>query len=224
MVCLRAPRLLPLTICAMLLLLGAKVVTFGEEAGVALGLASGASPKAAAIGPERRTEAGPPATAVAQEPAGLPLSPRIGGSERELLQALRKRREELDEREHALDARAELMKAVELRLKAAIDHLSQLQDTTGSADQAQRRQADARWTGLVKIYEDMKPRDAAAIFDVLDMHVLLGVLDRMKDRKAAAILAAMQPDRARAATQMLALGRVAPDVRSSEFPRAARSQ
>jgi len=36
------------------------------------------------------------------------------------------------------------------------------------------------------------------------MQVLLGVLDRMSDRKAAPILAAMQPDRARLATQMLA--------------------
>ena len=56
----------------------------------------------------------------------------------------------------------------------------------------------------MKVYESMRPRDAASIFDVLDMHVLLEVLDRMNDRKAAAILAAMQPERARMATQMLA--------------------
>jgi flagellar motility protein MotE (MotC chaperone) len=56
----------------------------------------------------------------------------------------------------------------------------------------------------VHVYEAMKPRDAATIFDALDMQVLLQVLDRMQDRKAAPVLAAMQPDRARLATQLLA--------------------
>jgi len=50
----------------------------------------------------------------------------------------------------------------------------------------------------------MKPRDAAAILNDMEMSVLLPVLDRMKETKAAAILAAMLPDRARVATTQLA--------------------
>ena len=60
----------------------------------------------------------------------------------------------------------------------------------------------------MKLYESMKPRDAATIFNDLDMKVLLGVVDRMKDAKAAPVLAAMQPDKARELTTKLAALRV----------------
>ena len=63
---------------------------------------------------------------------------------------------------------------------------------------------EANWRGLVKMYETMKPRDAAAIFNDLDLPVLLPVLDRMKETKAASVLAAMQPERARQVTAELA--------------------
>jgi len=57
---------------------------------------------------------------------------------------------------------------------------------------------------LVKTYEAMRPRDAATILNELEAPVLLQVLDRMKEAKAAPILSAMLPDRARAATTGLA--------------------
>ena len=65
----------------------------------------------------------------------------------------------------------------------------------------------------------MKPRDAAAIFNDLDMPVLLQVLDRMKEAKAAPILAAMQPDRAREATT-----ETRPDAHQREHSRRRRRQ
>ena len=71
-----------------------------------------------------------------------------------------------------------------------------------------RDRDEANWRGLVKLYESMKPRDAAAIFNDLDMPVLLQVVDRMKEIKAAPVLAAMQPDRAQQLTAELAQMRV----------------
>ena len=56
----------------------------------------------------------------------------------------------------------------------------------------------------MKLYETMKPRDAATIFNDLDLTVLLQVLDRMKEAKSAMVLAAMQPERARQVTERLA--------------------
>jgi flagellar motility protein MotE (MotC chaperone) len=56
----------------------------------------------------------------------------------------------------------------------------------------------------VKLYENMRPGDAATIFNGLDMHVLLEVVRRMNQRKAAPILAAMDPAKARALTAELA--------------------
>ena len=63
---------------------------------------------------------------------------------------------------------------------------------------------EAAWDNLVKLYEAMKPRDAATIFDDLDMPVLIELARRMNERKAAAILSSMQPDRARDLTARLA--------------------
>ena len=55
------------------------------------------------------------------------------------------------------------------------------------------------------MYEDMAPKSAANIFNVIDVHVLLHILERMNVRKASAVLAAMDAERAKLATQMLAL-------------------
>ena len=62
---------------------------------------------------------------------------------------------------------------------------------------------------LVRVYESMRPRDAATILDDLDMPILLQVLDRMREAKAAPVLAAMRPERARAATTELSRLRTA---------------
>ena len=63
---------------------------------------------------------------------------------------------------------------------------------------------------MVRLYEGMRPRDAAAIFDELDMAVLVQVADRMRDAKAAPVLGAMRPERARALTAELARHRARP--------------
>jgi flagellar motility protein MotE (MotC chaperone) len=96
------------------------------------------------------------------------------------------------------------MQAAQSKLSTKVSELNVLQSKLEALEAARQSHDSANWTSLVHIYETMKPRDAATIFDALDMQVLLGVLDRMAERKAAPILAAMQPERARLATQMLA--------------------
>ena len=50
----------------------------------------------------------------------------------------------------------------------------------------------------------MRPRDAAAVFDELEMPVLVQIVDRMREAKAAPVLGAMRPERARLLTAELA--------------------
>jgi flagellar motility protein MotE (MotC chaperone) len=137
-------------------------------------------------------------------PPAPPPEPQISAGERTLLLDLRKRRAELDAREAALAERESVLAAAEARLKARLDQLTDLQKRLEALDAARRERDEANWRGLVKLYESMKPRDAGAIFNDLDLPVLLPILDRMKAAKAAAILAAMQPERARLATAELA--------------------
>ena len=56
----------------------------------------------------------------------------------------------------------------------------------------------------MKIYENMKAKSAAKIFNELEMAIMLEVADRMSSRKVAPILAAMDPIRAKELTAELA--------------------
>lgn len=91
------PRLLPMTIVVMLLLLSAKAVTFAKDAGAALGLTSGSTPATPVAVPSEAPVL-MPGSAVSFKP--IPV-PEVSSSERALLQDLRKRRQQLDAREHA---------------------------------------------------------------------------------------------------------------------------
>ena len=63
---------------------------------------------------------------------------------------------------------------------------------------------EARLQQLVAIYEKMKGKDAAKIFDRLDQDVMLKVAVRMREAKLATILAKMDAGRARFLTTELA--------------------
>jgi len=65
-------------------------------------------------------------------------------------------------------------------------------------------QTEAQLTSLVRMYEAMRPADAAVIFDGLDMEVIISLLQRMRENKSAPILASMDPARAREVTSELA--------------------
>jgi len=133
-----------------------------------------------------------------------PVEPPISDSERTLLLDLRGRRAELDAQAAALAAREATLGAAEKRLAGRLDELNALQKRLEALGAERQAHEEANWRGLVKLYETMRPRDAAGIFNDLDLAVLLPVLDRMKEAKAAPVLAAMQPERARQVTAELA--------------------
>ena len=199
-----APRLLPATIMAMAGLLGMKTVGLIRAVSPALAAASAPSPSptpAASLPPGAA-----PRGAAIGAPIGAhpPTMAAVSPAERTLLLDLRRRRQLLDHRAAALTARESLLAAAERRLDQRIAQLKALEAKLGAEQAARTRRDDAAWTGLVALYQTMKPRQAAKIFDKLDMSVLLAVVDRMQTRRAAAILAAMQPDRAREVTDRLA--------------------
>lgn len=202
----RSARPLPYAIAVMALLVGVKTVGLVHEFGVS-------SPaQASTHGAPEKTEAKPasehgakPAAAVAPpSPPAPPPEPAISDAEKATLQDLRARRKELDARTARLDEREALQTAAERRLTERVQQLTALQTKLEQLEKDRQDRQEANWRGLVRVYEDMRPRDAAAIFNDLDNAVLIPVLDRMKDAKAAPILAAMTPDRARGATSQLA--------------------
>jgi len=212
-------RLLPIVAVAATTLLGFKVsdLLLGSQALVAppaRAQAASAPPAKAPAQPNSTTPSQPPKSAADTQAStdvgsdALADDPQsLKPSEIEVLQQLSKRREALDQRAAELDQREVLLQAAEKRINDKIAKLQELQN--GIAKDLQQRGAedDARLQSLVKIYEAMKPKDAAQIFEQLDMPVLLSVLQRMKELKTAPILAAMDPAKARAVTTALAAKR-----------------
>jgi flagellar motility protein MotE (MotC chaperone) len=131
---------------------------------------------------------------------------------------LRQRRSDLDARDAALASRESMLQAAEHKLQDRVGELEALQKKLEQLDAARKDREDANWRGLVKTYENMKPRDAATIFNDLDMAVLLQVVDRMKEAKAAPVLAAMQPDKARQVTSGLAEMRAKANAMAADPP------
>ena len=124
--------------------------------------------------------------------------------ERALLKSLQGRREELDARSRDLDMRESLLRAAEKRVEAKVDELkameAKVKQTMGLRD---KQEAD-RFKGIVTMYEAMKPKDAARIFDRLDLNILIEVATAMNPRKMSEILAQMTPDSAERLTVELA--------------------
>jgi flagellar motility protein MotE (MotC chaperone) len=176
---------------------------------------TGATPTARV--PEKKTDA--PETAKSEDkPPPREGPPPISDGERAVLMELRERHKELEAREASLSARESLLAATEMKLSSRVEELRTLQQKLESLEAGRKQQEDIAWQGLVKVYETMKPRDAAAIFNDLGMPVLIAVVDRMKEAKAAAILAAMTPDKAREVTTQLAAVRSRSSVVTGNKP------
>jgi flagellar motility protein MotE (MotC chaperone) len=219
------PRILPVTILAMALLFVVKSgslvrATALPAASVPLP-AKAHSPLPARPEPARpqpSTEAEkPPIATTRVEPV---TDPPVSDSERALLTDLRQRRIALDARESKLAARESALGAVEKRLSARVAELADLQTRIEAMEKQRQTREELNWRGLVKLYETMKPKDAAQIFNDLDFAVLLPVLDRMKEAKASPIIAAMQPDRARQVTVELAKQRLVSNTINPRNPSA----
>ena len=125
-------------------------------------------------------------------------------TELDLLQNLSKRRDELDQREKDLDLKATVLDATEKRIDDKVSDMKLLQDQLSKVVAQYNEQQGTEIRSLVKIYENMKPTDAANIFNEMDMPILLQVIDKMNERKVAPVLAAMDPKKARDVTQELA--------------------
>ena len=132
-----------------------------------------------------------------------PENRELTRSELRLLQELSERRQDLMDRERQLDQREALLDAAEARFEEKFVELAALRDQLEGLLEAHDDAQEAKLASLVRIYESMKPKDAARIFDNLDMDVLLDVVVRMKESRSAAVLAEMQPDRAKEVTLQL---------------------
>lgn len=125
-------------------------------------------------------------------------------SQEALTKRLAERRAELDKREGDLQTREALLAAAEQKLAEKSQELAALQAQIDAMVDQKKAADDAGFQSIVSMYEQMKPKQAAAIFDTLDLTVLLRVAKAMNPRKMSPILALMSPAPAEALTTALA--------------------
>ncbi len=122
----------------------------------------------------------------------------------ELFSDLSKRRKDIEAKEKDLAMREALLKAGRAEIEQKYTELTTIKTDIETLLNKQTDEENKRIASLVKIYEGMKAKDAARIFNTLDMDVLLQVLTKMSERKSAPIIAAMDAEKARNVTIMLA--------------------
>lgn len=138
--------------------------------------------------------------------AAIPLEPgRIASpGERAVLERLQTRRQELDTRNRELEMRESLIKAAEKRLEDKVTELKDTESRVNTAMGTRDQMGAQRFKSIVSMYENMKAKDAARIFDRLDLKILVDVTTQINPRKMSEILAQMSPDAAERLTVELA--------------------
>ena len=175
---------------------------------------------------EKPKEEAKPAVAAPEvaKPEGTVVYPDqtqpVSASERAILERLQSRRQELEARAREIDIRESLLKAAEKRVEARVEELKGIESRIATATE-QKSEADAaRFKGIITMYEGMKPKDAAKVFDHLEMPVLIQIASQIAPRKMADILGLMSTEAAERLTVELAR-RAAPDQSASagELPK-----
>ncbi len=182
-----------------------------------------ATPEATAVAPAQTASAATPAKADEVKSSCVQIGQAESKGEADVLHGLSDRRAELDARDNELALREQLLAATQKQVGDKIAELKQIQsklDTMlATRDDAQKAQLNA----LVKMYENMKPADAAKIFDKLDRRILTDVAGGMKPVKVGAVLAAMDPTKAQELTALLASRLVLPDPQRVDLSAATLS-
>ncbi|MFB3150640.1 MAG: MotE family protein [Alphaproteobacteria bacterium] len=139
---------------------------------------------------------------------GFPEDPILfTQAEIDLLQRLADRRIELEIWRRDIEMRERLLKATEKRLDKKVAELEVIQQRIKGLLKQYDKEQEAKLKSLVKIYENMKPKNAAVIFGELEMPILLDVVERMREARVAPILAKMSPKKAKRVTTELVLRR-----------------
>jgi flagellar motility protein MotE (MotC chaperone) len=159
---------------------------------------------------EKKEEPKPAAPAAdAPKPDGVVVFPdqnpqSVSPSERAILERLQARRQELEQRAREIEIRESLLKSAEKRIEGRVEEVKATEAKISTATGQKAEQDAARFKGIITMYEGMKPKDAAKVFDRLEMSVLYDIASQIAPRKMSDIMGLMQPEAAERLTVELA--------------------
>ncbi|MFH1344976.1 MAG: flagellar protein FlbB [Pseudomonadota bacterium] len=142
------------------------------------------------------------------KPDGVVVYPEqtapVSASERAILERLQSRRQELEARAREIDIRESLLKSAEKRIESKVEEMKAVESRISTATGAKSEIDAARFKGIITMYEGMKPKDAAKVFDRLEMSVLFEIASQIAPRKMSDILGLMQTEAAERLTVEMA--------------------
>jgi flagellar motility protein MotE (MotC chaperone) len=157
--------------------------------------------------PKEEAKPAAPAPEVAK-PDGVVVYPEqtqpVSASERAILERLQSRRQELEARAREIDIRENLLKAAEKRIESRVEEMKAVESRITTATGQKAETDAARFKGIITMYEGMKPKDAAKVFDRLEMSVLFEIASQIAPRKMSDILGLMAPESAERLTVEMA--------------------
>jgi flagellar motility protein MotE (MotC chaperone) len=158
---------------------------------------------------EAKKEDAPKPAAPETKPEGMVLRPdenqqTVSPSEKAILERLQTRRQELEARAREIDIRESLIKAAEQRVQSKTEEMKAIEQRISTVNGQKSEQDNARFKSIVTMYEGMKPKDAAKVFDRLEMSVLLEIASQIAPRKMSDILGLMSAEAAERLTVEMA--------------------
>ena len=168
------------------LLVASAVLRFGDNAGQAF-----------AKGPE--------AQALAEKSAQSMSDGAQGSADFEaMLTAFQEREARIEKKEASIRDRMHALKIADEQVSEKLEELAaaekKLRDTIALAETAAKDDLDK----LTRVYETMKPKQAAVLFEEMDPNFAAGFLGRMRPEAAAAIMAGLSPEAAHLYSVVLA--------------------
>ncbi|CAM5347511.1 hypothetical protein AFEL58S_01186 [Afipia felis] len=128
----------------------------------------------------------------------------VSPAERAVLERLQSRRQEIETRAREIDIRENLVKTAEQKLEGKLQELKAAEARITAAEGQKTKAEAAKLKDLVTMYENMKPKDAAKVFDRLDIAVLYQIASQIAPRKLSDIVGQMQPENAERLTVEIA--------------------
>lgn len=120
-----------------------------------------------------------------------------------ILQELAERREALDMRSSEIDRKAVQLKVAEQEIDKRLKQMQEYEQKLKNLIQEYNEKERQKIASLVKVYASMKPKEAARIFETLDLDVTVALMKEMKPSASSAILAQISPAKAKDITDKI---------------------
>lgn len=128
----------------------------------------------------------------------------LGDEEIDHLSKLNDRKKELDEREEELNRMEQELAVQKEELDKRLKDLEDVRRGISTVLEEKVKGDDKKIDTLVQMYSDMKPPQAAKVFETMDEDLAVDILGRMKKKNAADIMNLLKPEKAQVLSEKFA--------------------